>query len=415
MTAATTNGEAVEAVEEAVADAAEMTGLVEVDATYSPWQQPDFTKRQLTSVEWARALDRDATWRVTGTSDDFGQRKPFHGCITATPADPDAAHRWVREFSTTRQDRPTAALQVLEVSKGPARAARAYDRLVLDLAACPGGSYEVRSFASIRGLGDEATLVRLGHVQRGAISEDKVVLVRTGRAVVAWVVEAPSQHPVSGRALLGVTRQTVLDVCGYADGRCADRTTQQQPVVPPAAPGTAGFVSAVDLPLFAELPHPWVATNPEQTRDNPAATECDQADFVAAGAKQVRTRSFVVPTAENVDAIFGMSETVGEFSSPGQALEFVLDVKHAVATCSDRQLNVEVTGSRPVSAPKGTADIWELEVSTSDNAAVTFKMALMRRDTSVAQLTFTPTARLDIADGRYDALTRRALERLSQP
>ena len=109
-----------------------------------------------------------------------------------------------------------------------------------------------------------------------------------------------------------------------------------------------------------------------------------------------------------------MSETVGEFSSPGDALTFVLDVKRAVASCSDRQLNVEVTGSRPVSAPKGTADVWELEISTSDHVAVPFTMALMRRDSSVAQLTFTPTARLDVSDSRYDALTRRALERLDQ-
>jgi hypothetical protein len=340
--------------------------------------------------------------------------KPLHPCLLATPIDPKAEHLWIRELSTARKERATTSTEMLEVSATAERAARAYEGLVTSLAACPRGGYEVTDFATLGRIGDAATMVRLAHADRKSVSTDKLVVARTGRAVVTWMVQAPDRHPVPTRRLERLLSHSVNDICGYADGRCAARSFQERESTPPPAPRAAGFLGTVDLPLLPGLADPWVATHPDRTKRNPAATLCDDADFDGEGATRIRSRSYVVPTAEQVATIFGMTQTVGEFRTADAAREFVQAVRRSVATCNDRQLSLEVASSDRLRVRKGSGDVWVVHAGTSERKELTFRTTLVRVGGFVTQVTFTPTERYDVSAKRYAELALRAADRLRQ-
>jgi hypothetical protein len=378
------------------------------------FEQPDFTVAQLTSLDAVQRLDPDARWRIVGTSTDFGPTIPIHPCLGAMPADPRARHLWVRQLTTARSKQPSLATEMLKVSPNPGRAAVAYDRVVASLATCPRGGYEVTTFAKVTAIGDDATLVRLASAARRSVSEEQIVVARTGRALIAWLVQASDRHPVADRRLEKLMYQSVNDVCGYADGTCAGRNFEVHQATPPAVPRAVGFLGAVDMPVLPGLRDPWVPTDPKRTRRNPAATQCDRADFAEAGATAVRTRSFVVPTAEKLATIFGMTQTVGEFRTSEAARGFVRDVRRAVATCADRQLSLEVPSADEVFVKRGSGNLWLIRVGTSEKQALVFRMMLVRVGGTVTQVTFTPTRRYDVTHVRYVELARQAAARLSQ-
>jgi hypothetical protein len=122
----------------------------------------------------------------------------------------------------------------------------------------------------------------------------------------------------------------------------------------------------------------------------------------------------VVPTADQVATIFGMTQTVGEFRSADAARDFVKGVRRSVATCNDRQLSLEVASSERRPLKRGSVDVWVVRAGTSESKALTFRMTLVRVGSSVTQLTFTPTRNYDVSPRRYDELARRAADRLNQ-
>ncbi|MGH3506975.1 MAG: RNA polymerase sigma factor [Nocardioidaceae bacterium] len=378
------------------------------------FEQPDFTTDQLMPLDEVAALDPDATWRITDTSADFGHTRPLHPCLTMIPSDPKATHVWLRQVETARKQQPTSVTQLLEVSKNDKRADASYDRLVAQLATCPRGGYEVTDFGKLRGIGTDSHYVRLAQATRRGVEDDQLVISRTGRATVVWLVQAPEQHRVSDRRLSALLYDSVNWVCGYSDGRCASQRYSPQNLTPPPARRTAGFLSAVDMPVLPGLPDPWVATPPQRTRSNPAATECDRSDFRAEGATGLRYSDFVVPTAEKLSDIFGMTQSVGEFRTTDAARDFVRGVRRAVATCNDRQLSLEVRGDDSFEVPRGSGEVWEISVGTSEQRALMFRTALVRVGTSVTQLTFTGSRSHDLSTSEYVDLARRAVARLNQ-
>jgi hypothetical protein len=385
--------------------------------TQSPpetFEQPDFTADQLMSLDEVAELDTQARWSIADTSADFGHTRPLHPCLTVIPSDPKATHVWLRQFATAHKQQPTTATQLLEVSRNAKRAAASYDRLIGQLSTCPRGGYQVTRFGELQGMGSDARYVRLAHATRRGVEEDRLMVALTGRATVVWLVQAPSQRPVPDRRLSALLYDTVNQVCGYADGRCASKRFAARELLPLPAPRTRGFLSAVDMPVLPGLPDPWVATPPKRTRANPAATECDEADFRGEGATALRFSSFVLPTAETLSDIFGMTQSVGEFRTAGDARGFVREVRRAVATCNDRQLSMEVRGADSFNAPRGSGDIWEISVGTSEQRALTFRVALARVGDTVTQMTFTASRNYDLSPREYADLTRRAMARLNQ-
>jgi hypothetical protein len=272
----------------------------------------------------------------------------------------------------------------------------------------------VVSVKGVRGVGNSASLVALQYATVRAIRTKRVAIGRTGTVVTTWILDEPHLGTVPAPRLTRLLGSSVDRVCGDAAGECATPPYRARAVVPPSDPVAPGFLSTVDLPLFQGLSQPWVATRPAPTTDNPAATECDQADFTGSGAASVRARSFVIPAAERLSDLFGMTQTIGTFSSTGAAKAFVGGVATAVAGCSERQLTLSVTDSSPVTAASGSGFRWRIELETSPTTTLVFRVAVVRVGRSVTEVTLTPSGGYDPGPAGFATLTSRAAQRLSQ-
>ncbi len=379
-----------------------------------PGPEPTFDASQLTSREEMRKLRTPRPWRLTGTSPDFGVTTPYDECLLAVPSDTHAEHSFVRTFESGPGRRAAIATQALEVSTSTAAADRNYQRLVETYAGCLADNHQVERFAMLRGVGDAGSLVTMRYVDRHGIHHQRVAIAQSGRSVITWIVDSPGGGPVTGTRLVVLTAASVRRVCAASVGSCGRRPyrTIEQP--PPSLDRARGFLAAVDLPVFQGLTDPWVPTRPSTARINPAATECDRADFAGAGAQQIRARSFVVPDARRLPSIFGMTETVGQFASVDAAKVFLDQVNTSVQGCNDRQVSLEVNSTTPVAVTQGNGRTYDITLAASESRTITFRVALVRVGTKVAQITFTPSARFDMAPDEFTQLVQRAALRATQ-
>lgn len=385
-------------------------------ATPAPPQAPEprLTTASLTPVSTVTTLPSPAKWRLQSTSADFGRSRPYDACLPAVPHDQRATHFFTRTFTSGNGQSPRTAVQAVEMSRSLAAADRSYRRLVTTFATCAAPNSTVADYRAVRGIGDAATVITLRYLDHGAVAERKVGLAHTGLTVTTWVVDTGASEPVPARGMVRVLAASVQRMCGASLGRCARRPFTAVPQAPPRDGGPPGFLSTLDMPLFPGLTRPWVPTAPRRVSTNPAATDCDRADFARAGAHDVRSRTYVVPDAPGLDPIFGMTQTRGEFASPRAAEAFLETVAASVAGCHDRQISLEVTSGGPVRVPEGSAQQWRIALVASEDQAVTFQVALFRVGSAVGQLTFTPTDRYDLTGEQYADLVRRAAQRLEQ-
>jgi hypothetical protein len=152
---------------------------------------------------------------------------------------------------------------------------------------------------------------------------------------------------------------------------------------------------------------PWVGTTPSAPHDNPAATACDRADFLDAGAVRSRTRTFLVPEA-HLPTRFGLSETYGVFASRASARRFLAHVVHRVDHCQARNLATKV---HPGPAQR-RAHTWRLDTAVTAHRTVTFRLGFVRVGRTVAELTFAPAEDADMPARRFEKLVLRAGDRL---
>lgn len=372
---------------------------------------PELTTRALAPVAAVTSLQGPARWKLARTSADFGTSQPYDDCLTVVPSDQRATHFFTRRFTAGSGEGRRSAVQAMEMSRSEAAADRSYSRLVATFGACPAPSHNVAAFRVVRGIGNAAALVTLRYLHRGSVFERSVALARTGLTVVTWVVDTRRATPATPRELMGLLATSVQRTCDGSLGRCSRRPFVAIPEEPPRGKSPKGFLTTTDLPLFAGLSRPWVATTPRRARVNPAATDCDRADFTAAGAT-LRARTYVVPDAPGLDPIFGMTEARAEFARVRDAEAFLDRVADDVAGCHDRQISLEVRSAGTVPVENGRGRTWRITLVASENRAVTFHVAVFRVGRTVGQLTFTPTQRFDLSEQQYADLARRAAQRL---
>ncbi len=373
-----------------------------------------FDTAELTPLRDMRKLRTPRPWRLTGTSPDFGVTRPYDECLLAVPSDPRAEHSLVRTFESGQGRRPLVATQSLEVSRSTGAADRNYLRLVKMYSGCLADNHQVERYALLRGVGDAGSLITMRYVDRRGIHYQQVAIAQSGSSVITWIVDSPSAAPVLGTRLVVLTASSVHRVCAASLGSCGRRPYLAVEQPPPSLDRAKGFLTAVDLPVFDGLTDPWVPTRPSTAQVNPAATECDRADFVGAGAQQVRARSFVVPDAERLPSIFGMTETVGRFASVETAEAFLDQVDTSVQGCNERQVSVEVNSTTPITVTQGDGRTYEITLMASESRTITFRVALIRVGTQVAQITFTPSARFDMSPEEFDQVVERAALRATQ-
>ncbi len=370
-------------------------------------------KSALAGAADVATLDRSRPWTVESTSSDFGHDASLDACLATAPSERRIAHHWVRQFSSGRGDNPVRATQSLQVAQSSRSADAAYSRLVSDFTTCGPGGRQVSRFGALTGVGDGGTVLTLRYAA-DELRQEHVAIVHTGAVVMAWIVRPTARHDVSPDRLGTLAARSTDAVCTDAAGGCSTSGYHVVAQAPPPADRTNGFLETVDLPVFAGVPQPWVATAPKTIDHNPAATECDRADFASGGARTVRSRSFVIPTAHGLPSIFGMSETIGTFPSVRDARGFMVDVSGAVANCADRRLPLTVSRSDTLTIEGGHGWVWRIELAASKRRSVDFRVGLLRVDTTVAQVTFTPAQDFDVTKRGYLWLTKRAAERLAQ-
>jgi DNA-directed RNA polymerase specialized sigma24 family protein len=385
-----------------------------VGARPTPPPPEEFTADDLAPVSSVRGLDGSRPWKVTLTSSDFGSDEPVAACLPSGPSERRADHYWVRQFSSGRGDSPTQATESLEVAPTPEDAKTTYARLVDAVAACRAASRQIVDYRTVTGIGDDASMYTLRYVVGDSVREETITLVRSGNVVTTWVVRPGPSHPIRSRLVLRLAGDTANTLCSEADGGCSMRPYLAELKTPPPSIGPPGYLAAVDLPVFSGMPQPWVATAPKPLDKNPSATECDQADFDAGGGRRVTSRIYVIPDAPKLAAIFGMTETVGEFRSNKAARSFVDEAAQRVDRCEDRQPNATVQDSAEVDSGRAHGAVWQISVAPSENQNLSFRVGLVRVGSHVAEVTFTPTEEVDVDDAEYRDLVERAAQRLTQ-
>jgi len=380
-----------------------------------PEPEPDFTEAQLAPVAVATMLNDSEPWRLVDSSADFAITEPIDECVSSLPSSPDAQHLWVRHFAADGGAAPADATQVLEIAPSHASARLASGRLVKQFAGCAAAGHQLLSFRSIKGVGDQAFLVSLRSIDDQEFPAERVAVARSGTAVVTWIARGTTTQPVPAPKLVRVLNRSVGSVCKLAEGACAGEQVKVVDASPPPADSTRGFLTTVDLPLFPGVTRPWVATAPRQPAVNPAATRCDRADFFAAGAQDVFSRSFVIPNARLLPPYFGMAQTNGQFDSGEAAARFMQDVISDVQVCSDRLRTLSVDIDEKVAFGDVTGRVWRIAVTTSADETLVFRVALLRYRDTVTQLTYTPAPRADTQHSGFAArVVPRAAQRLTQ-
>jgi DNA-directed RNA polymerase specialized sigma24 family protein len=373
---------------------------------------PRVRRTDLARVPQVNRLVASTTWSLDSTSADFGTSRPPDECLDAVPTSATAVHYWTRTFTAGRIG--ITVHQALQVAGTARSARRAYEAQLTQFGTCSAGSHRVVTTKRVQGVGDAAELVTLQYEGDAAVRTERVAIGRTGSAVTTWVVDEPHLLPVRTAPLVRLLGSSVDKVCHPAGGACAAQPYRTVDTAPPPDPVAPGFLSTVDLPLFDGLSSPWVATRPAATSSNPSATECDRADFAAAGADSVQARSYVIPAAQQLPDTFGMTETLGTFTSPKRADAFVSAVAASVAGCSNRQLTLGVSDTAQLTSGPGGGYVWRIGLQTSSSTTLEFRVAVVRVGTHVAEVTFTPSSAYDVDPAGFAALAHRATQRLAQ-
>ena len=308
------------------------------DPTDLPAPAEDIDSSALVPLTTVAAMKYANPWRLTDTSTDFGTTAPYDECLQAVPQDKRAAHFYVRTFRSGRGLHPSIATESMEVSATIEAADRTYLGLVKDFSACTADNHQIKGYSLVRGVGDAASIIALKYVDEDGVHDQLIGISQTGLVTLTWVIDTPNARAASPQELVRLMATSVQSVCSKSTGGCSRRPFLRVPQVPPKIDRAEGFLTALDLPVFEGLTEPWVATTPSTVKTNPASTGCDQADFVAAKAKDIEARSFVVPSDKTLATIFGMTETRGRFESVDDASDFLHQVGLNVRRCHDRQL-----------------------------------------------------------------------------
>lgn len=364
----------------------------------------------LTADEVTHAAARTG-WRALATPSQAGTTSVYGDCIQAA-LNPPPRTVWLRDFSAAPGPSRGRLRQVLQLAPSDAEANRASRQIITGFSLCEG--HQLVDYSRVSGLGDRGHLVRLRVPAPGGTRLQSLVVARSGPVVVVLLAQSPpgKSAALSPTQIVRLAGTAVDLVCSRSGGGCASppyTITGRAPL----RDETAGqFLSVVDLPVVRHVSAPWVGTEPRRVSGNPSATACDQADFDVRGATAVRSRSYVIPQAHDVPTLFGLSETAGRFPSSADARRFVTDVARRVSSCHDRQVTLTVLGASTFSSQRSSGRVWRLQQKVSKSRVLTFRVALVQRGDTVAELTFTPAGGYDVTQAEFAALARRAAIRL---
>lgn len=337
-------------------------------------------------------------------------------CQQERYADPKGVAALVRSFETDGERRgpERSATQATELSGSTRAARRAFATSLGWYAGCQVERTQLISTRRVQAVGDQAMLVVLRAYDK-PLTTMAVGVARTGQFTTTTVtmVGDDARPDVEGNTRLlasAVSALCTLPEGGDCAGRSRTRLVHSLPV------GTVpAMLSEVDLPPVA-VAEPWAGTEPRRARRNLAATRCDNASFSGRFEKarftDNMTRTFLIPDAD-LPAEFGLTETVARLPER-RARSFVAQVRRQLGSCEaeDDGLGTEVEQIANRDQGKVSLTAWQLTVAVTDSRSVGFTMAIMRRGSAVAQVSFVPAGKATMSNGTFVDLAYRALDRL---
>ncbi|MET0998392.1 MAG: sigma factor-like helix-turn-helix DNA-binding protein [Marmoricola sp.] len=368
-------------------------------------------KSMLVSPAQVQDLAPRSVWRLLGTSDNTQGTGINTVCQETRFADPRGRGTFVRKYAATGTPRRTY-LETIEISRSDVAAQQAYRTTLGWFAGCSRARLQLLNAYRIQGLADQAMVLKLripNKVRRTYV----VGVARTGSLTISTVSETLGGSPVPVARALRTLTSAVRNVCHTDAAGTCPTTVTASPVLPPPSGETRGTLAAADLPVVGAINRPWIGTKPVPARPNVAATTCDKANFVRAGAPRAVTRTFLVPQGR-LPRRFGITETYGAFRTPRQAHAFVQRVSAAMAVCEKKDLGAEVSST--VVQTRGYRGseyaLWRLDSEIDNRSKVGFWMGIARVGRYVAQVNFTPVGSNDVDEDTFQALITRARDRL---
>jgi DNA-directed RNA polymerase specialized sigma24 family protein len=375
--------------------------------------QIELSDDTLLGVEQVSALDTKADWTVGTTGGNTSGDGLVMTCQQsryAAPRQPDDA--LVRTFSADRRG-PGATprvVQTVEAARAERGANRAYDGAVGWFAGCADDRAQLLETYDLPTVGDEATLFEL-RTWKDPGATVLAGVARTGQLTTVTSTSVRGDGGPGPKAVARLLAASVNKLCALPEaGACATELRPRPRSIDPIPAAQApGMLAEVDLPPVRGLRQPWVGTEPRKALDNAASTNCDGSAFTAPMTNNL-TRTFLVPAAKLPDE-FGLTESVGTLP-PAKAKAFVSGVRDKLATCSKKHMGTEVTRLSSVTTRRTDLTVWRVETEVTDDKTISFLMGIARDRGAVAQVGFVPTKGLTIDQQGFEALTRRALDRL---
>jgi hypothetical protein len=111
--------------------------------------------------------------------------------------------------------------------------------------------------------------------------------------------------------------------------------------------------------------------------------------------------------------LLGLTQTGGTLPSTQRARAFVDGVRSRIRRCAGEDLGTNVTSLADRSSRHQELHAWALTMEVSDSRSFSFLMAIVRDGRTVSQVGFTPLGQMTMTRADFVAVSRRALERLS--
>lgn len=377
----------------------------------APPAEPALESDALLAASQVRRLGPDLEWTTPRTDANLRGSGLVVPCQQERFADPRGLAALVRHFTgrSARGDVRARGAEIVELSRSPRVARKAYARTRGWYAGCEAERVQLVSTHRVAGVGDEATLLLL----RSWGAQPRTVAVGLARSGALTVTTA-AMLPAGGVApdrVASTLAASVNRLCGAeGSGACAGPPTQR--TVAPYPTGQApGMLAAVDLPPVTRAVGPWVGTPPERASVNVAATRCDNTSFAGPGLSSSYTRTFLFPANRRADA-FGLTQTVARTASSARAQAFVAEVRKRISACSEANLGTDVETVVQTRTPAREVSLWDLTMEISDERTVEFWMAIIREGDAVSQVGFVSETDLRMRQEDFGAVVRRALDRL---
>ncbi|MGA9714742.1 MAG: hypothetical protein WBQ48_02810 [Aeromicrobium sp.] len=363
----------------------------------------------LTSRQVSRLNPRN-TWTMENTDDDITNTTPYATCPTTRFADPDPLRVLVRTFTGSSESNERI-VQSIEVSSSQKRARQAARAMIRTFADCEHPRVQLVSTHTVKRSFGDFTILRLAS-HRSPRRTFTIGLSQSGSATSTVVHEIDGKVGPDIDDFARTLNDSISKICKDSGGKCADVITVTQ-AEPPRTTDAPDFLGVVDLPPIADVDRVWAAA-PADPDPNPAATTCDRADFGGKTIDSASSRVFVLYQASELPDEFGLTETVGRFSSKEAAKKFVAKIKRRIESCPTDNLaaKIDQTATIKDQGNGATGYVWRvgLEVSKGDRAY--YRVGIVRRGADVAQVTFTPADEFDMSKKVFTGITTRAGTRL---